>query len=580
MSNVVGIHNDYDELAYKSWSPFHAQASGMIAMGRPICALLTNLPILPVMEMADYRWARLFSLATVCLAATQFMVVCVRHLAVRPWNALMLALAIFLVPSFLYSVLATAAWAPHLVTICFALWGYAYLSRSNVQATMFSYLLRRRAFRELAGQAKAYLSLRQVVLAFVLLQIALYDYPPQAMVLACLPVITLLFSAHPPAYRILIALRDLVFIGANVALYALVAKLLYIPIVRKLVFPLSDTWAQGDLSAIEVRIAEAYRYSFNADPGEIFRRVGAIARVAGDLWFLPQFGAHVYVAAVILVVAVIAAVRRFLLGQRVPHLQADNVYMYGAVLAAVGSACFVLAGSAVIGAGGGFIAYRTVAMTIAIACVLSLFAIRYLGESLATATGASSLWSARAGDLVGGALVLTAIAAIYYDNHLTMRLSRNEHAYHEEMVRQALAAGANAIVLIDPGPFTLPEDHPAIFDQKGRAIPPYEVGCFSGYCVPTDSVFRVVAAELSYDVKTLRVWSLKGNDRGQGISCELLASSATYPPGAPERTKRLIDEIRNSRPAACFTYDLRWHDVGIDIAAKPQPVVMLRLAHE
>ena len=272
--------------------------------------------------------------------------------------------------------------------------------------------------------------------------------------------------------------------------------------------------------------------------------------------------------------------RHFLLGQRVLRLKADNWYMYGVVLVAVSAACFVLAGSAVIGAGGGFIAYRTIAMTIAIACIVSLFAIRYLGESLATATGASSLWTARAGNLAAGGLILASIAAIHYDNHLTMRLSRNERAYHEEMVRQALSAGANTIVLIDPGPFSLPEDHPAIYDQQGRAAPPYEVGCFSGYCVPTDSVFRVVATELGFDAKRLKIWSVKGNDRGQGISCELLASSATYPPGAPERTKRLIDEIRDSRPAACFTYDLRWHDVGIDLAAKPQPVVMLRLAHE
>jgi hypothetical protein len=580
LTNVVGIHNDYDELVYKSWSPFHAQASGMIAMGRPICALLTNLPILPVMDMGDYRWARLFSIGTVCVAASQLMSICTRHLAIRPWDAVMLSLAIFLVPSFLYSVLATAAWAPHLMSICFALWGYARLSRSNIQATTFSYLLKRRAFGEVVAQIGIYLGLRQVLSAFVLVQVALYDYPPQAMVLACIPVIVLLFSTQPAAYKFTIVVRDLVFIGANLALYAVVTKLVYIPIVRKFVFPLSDTWASGDLTAFERRISEAYRYSFNADPVEIFRRIGAIARVAGDLWFLPQYNVHLYVIALILVMIAIAVARQFRLGQRPTHEEASSFVIRGIALITVVVGCFILAGAAVIGAGGGFIAYRTVAMTIAIACILSLFTARYLVESCSAIGGASVVLRAQSGNLAASGVILVAIAAIHGDNDLTMRLSRNERAYHEEMVLQALSVGTDAIVLVDPGPFTLPEDHPAIHDQKGRAVPPYEVGCFSGYCVPTIAIFRAVASEMGFDGKRFRVWSLKGNDQGQGISCELLASPGVYPSGASERTKRLIDEIRAAAPAACFTYDLNWHDVSVDLASIPRTVPMLRIAGE
>lgn len=580
--NVVGIHADYDELANKSWGFFHeGVAVGCLASARPICSLLTNIPLLPASELADFRWVRLFSIATVWLLGTQLLIICTSHLAVRPRDALATALAVFLVPAFLYSVLAANAWAPYLMSIFFSLWSYGQLSRSNIQATAFIDLVKRRAFREFIPQALSYLKLRPVVFAIVLTQVALFDYPPQTLILACIPVITLLFSTHPLTYRFVLVARDLIFLGLNVVLYTLVARFLFIPVMRRIIFPMSDSWAQGDLSALDLRIAESYRYALNFDLGEAFRRLGAIARVAGDLWFLPQLHINIAVGALILVVGVIALADRL---WRRRDFSDSASYDWGRSAAALlftVPVCFVLAGSAVLGASGGFVADRTVAMPVAIACIVSLFAVRYLVEFSVTAIGAPANWKVGAGNVAAAGLVAAAAGAMYYSNYLTMRLARNENAYHVAMVKEAEAAGVNAIVVVDPRPFTLPEDHPEIFDQKNRAVPPYGIGCFSGYCLPNDAIFRVVATELGMDGKRMKIWSLKGNDRGAGVTCELLKSPlAIFPAGASKHTVQMIQDIRASRPAACFTYDLAWHDVSIDLSADPRPVRMVRLDNE
>ena len=573
---VVGIHNDYEMIWYKTWSPFHTEAAALVAIGRPVAALLTNLTVLPAMEIADFRWIRLFSVATVWLMGTQLLIICICHLAIRPGIALGLALAIFFVPSFLYSVLGSAAWAPHLTSIFLALWAYAMLSRSNVQATSFIGLVQRRERHSFLQHVVAYIRLRPVIMAFVILQLALYDYPPQAMILACLPIATLLFSAHPPVYRVLLALRDLAFLGANIALYAISAKLIYIPIVRVIVYRFSEAWYQGYRTTFDIRIAENYSYAFNSDPGEALRRLGAVTKVAGDLWFLPQLNVHTYVAALLVAVAATVVAWHFWRGksarlagfESVQRLRISNWHDHGVVVLVTVVTCFILAGSAVLGSGGGFVTYRTIAMPIAVVGVVTLFCVRYFGEFVAATAGASSIWKARAADCAAAILVVVAGGAILYDNYLTMRLARNEHAYITGIVRNATAMGASTIVSIDPRPFTLPEEIPVVFDQKGRSVVPYEMGCFSGYCIQTDAIFRIVAEEQGLNAKRMLIVPVRNNDPGPGITCELLRGPAdTYAPGMSEHVRQLVDTIRKNAPVACFNYDVAWHDVSLDLSS-------------
>lgn len=575
---VVGIHNDYEMLWFKDWSLFHSESAAMIAVGRPISALLTNITVLPPESIADFRWTRLFSIATVWVTGVQLLIICVCHLAIRPGDALAIALAVFLVPSFLYSVLAAAAWAPHLVTIFFAFWSYARLSHSNIQATAFYDLASRRDFRGLIPQFVAYARLKHVVVACIILQIALYNYPPLAMILTCLPIVILLFSRHTPAYRVILALRDVAFLVVNLLIYGITAKFLYIPVVRRLVFRFSDAWMQSDLSSFDVRMAESYRYSLNFDVVEMLRRFRTTLKVSGDLWFLPQFNVHVYFAALVAAVAVVALAYSMWRSRSESAPGWEKWYLYGPLMLATVFACFILAASAVLASSGGFVSYRTVAMPIAIASIIALFAARYAARFLGMLAGAGPRRTAVIGDFASASVVAAAAAAIFYDNYLTMRLSRNEHAYYSQMLQQAWASGIKNIVLVDPRPFSLPEDHPANFDQNGRAIPPYEVGCFSGYCLQTDAIFRIIARERGIDPRSLTIWPLRANVQGPGITCELLHSKpVSYPPGASDVTKQTIDHVRRKGESACFTYDLSWHDVSIDLSTNPRPVKMVSL---
>ncbi|MEI6200899.1 MAG: hypothetical protein WCP68_03010 [Enhydrobacter sp.] len=586
---VVGIHNDYEMIWYKAWSLLHNESTAMFALGRPIAALLTNLTILPAMEISDFRVVRLFSIATTWVIGAQLIIICVCHLEIRARDAVVIALAVLLVPSFLYSVLAAAAWAPHLTTIFFALYGYSLLSRTNIQVTSFHGLLKRKDYRALLPQFGEYLRLRQVILAIVFVQLAFYDYPPQAMILACLPVATVLFSSHPPTYRLLLAIRDLAFLAGNLVIYFVTTKLLYLPVVRLFVHRFSEAWLKGPHSGFETRMAESYRYAINSDPGELLRRLKGVLRVSGDLWFLPQLNIHDYVGvAILLVLATLLASH----GRRgrstrldgfegADRLRLDGWMSSGVVAFATVFAGFLAAASAVLVSGGGFVSYRTIAMPIAVACIVAVFMSRYLAEFVTAMSGASPLSQKRAGDWAMATLVAAAAIAIVYANYLTMRMARNEHAYFKQIMREVVAGGAQSLVVVDPRPFTLPEDHPAIFDQAGRAVVPYELGCFTGYCLQTDAIFRIIATELGSDPKSLSIYTVRGGDPWPGISCEYLQSpTIAIPPSASEKARTLIRNVRWNTPAACFTYDLKWHNAGLDLMAHPEPANVMWLPQD
>jgi len=575
---INGIHNDYEMIWYKSQGFFHTEAADLFGLARPIAGLLTNLPLLPVEKLADYRWTRLFSLLTVCVLGVALMAAAIGPLRIRATDAVAIALAVFLVPSFIYSVLVAAAWAPHLVGILLALWAYAILSRSNVQATSFLTLARLDDWQVLRRQAFRYLRVRNFWMACIVWQLALYDYPPQAMILAVFPVITVLFSTAPLAYRLLIAARDILFISGNVVLYAVTAKLIYIPIARLFVYRYSDAWLNSpNLTAFDVRVADSYRYGFNTDIGEVFERAFDLLRVVGDTWFLPQLQTHIWLS-ILVGAAVVAAVvqelaRRHAQKVRVPaageRLKLDSLYSKGAA-AVVVLFCLVLSASPVLISSGGFVTYRTVAMPIAIASIIALFASRFVFEFAATLMGVANSAKSRLISAVTVVVIAAAFAANFYNNYLTMKLARNEFAYFKGIIRLAVDNGSKLIVMIDPRPFTLPEDNRAIFDQRGRAVPPYELGCFSGYCVQTDAILNMATVELGYSPKRFQFAVLRGQHAIPGLTCAMLQASSDYPIKSTKQAMQTIDQYR-SAPLTCVEYSLAWHDVGVDLTAKTAP---------
>jgi len=566
---VYGIHNDYESLLVKERGLWHAEALDLASLGRPVAALLSNLPLLPIESMADYRWSRLFSLVTLFVLGVQLMVICIHRLHVRVLDALAIALASFLVLPFIYSVLQASAWAPHLITILIAFVAYEILSRSNVHVLSFMGVSWRDA-RTVRGlslqlrQAVAYASLRPVWLGSLVFQAALYDYPPNAFVLALLPVACILFGQAPRAYRYLIAVRDVAFIAINLVIFAVSTALIYLPIVRVFIFRNSEAWRSSDLNAFQVRTAPTYKFGLNGDPGEMLSRLKGLLSVSGDLWFLPQFSAHVLFGAVLAAAAAVAGARligTLKTGRGVAQGKATGRDMVVTPLVII--ACFLMAASPVLASSGGIVTYRTVAIPTAIAAIVFLSAVRFLACTVWRALGNPFIAATKVADAAMVAALGLALASNYDANHSTMRLAGQEFAYFTDIVKQAVAKGARTIVLLEERPFSLPEDNPVLFDRSGRPIPPYELGCMSSYCLQTGAIAQIASEELGYRRREFTVIPMRPDDPIPGFTCALLDTPARYfPPGASDNTIDHLRHLRRLKPVLCTKLGLDWQDLS------------------
>ena len=570
---LYGIHNDYEMAIYAGERLSFFQESGhLMAIGRPVAALLSNIPMIPVRAFDDFRWTRIFSTLSMCFLGVQMIWICVQVLKVKVVDAAALALATFLTPAFIYSIINTTAWAPHLVTIFLVFVAYAILSRSNVQALAFLGFASPPDSREIWRQVVTYLSVRRVLIASLVMQLALYDFPPNALVITIFPVICVLFSRAPQAFRALLALRDIAFIVGNLVLYVVTAKLIYIPLVGVLGFGA----ASHPSNAFEARVGQSYQYAFNTDVGEMLARLREVARVSGDLWFLPQARVHIVLGVAIVLALVVAAA--IALAERrnagagaasespgVTRLSFGWWMSTGVTAVAVSTACFLFSASAVLVSSGGFITYRTIPMCMALAAIVAVYLARCGLEVASRLAGATPLRSSRMGDMAVILMMCAAVSGNFYMNYLTMRLSRNEMAYFADIVRRASAENKQAIVIIDPRPFSLPEDHPVAYDVKGRWIPPYELACFSGPCLQTGAIAKVAAQRLGYSGGRFSVYSLRGNDTVPGLTCEgLVSPTFTFPQGVSRPAADLVQHLRSLR-VECVNYSLDWLDLSRDV---------------
>ena len=549
---VGGIHGDYETLYFKS------SGMGMVdqylAIGRPVAAVIANLTMWPLQSLADFRWVRLFSVLTACLLGLQMLAICIVVLRTRKTDAITIAIAAFFVPPFIYSILQPAAWAPHLVTMVIAQSAYLVLSRSNFQAVPFAILIGRREWRAVARHCLDYAGSRPVWLGFLIFQLALYDYPPNAMILVLFPVIAVLFSPTPWAYRMLIAVRDLCFVGAALVVYSVSAKLIYYPLVRPFVYWNSEAWRLANVGKADVNTAANYDYKFNIDVGEMLARLGRLAKVAGDIWFLPQSQFYVVTGAVVLLAIAVGA---FAVLRSRQMLKSVTVLLVPVV-------CFLAAAVPVLVAGGGFITYRTIPAPIAITAIVFVFAVGSLARSLWRLVGDPHRAAARIGDAAMALAICAALAANLYANYVTMRLTTNELAYFKDIVRTAAANRSRAIIFIDPRPITLPEENPQIYDQHGRPVPPFELGCLSGYCEQSGAIVRIAAEEVGLPRESFNVLVIRNGKPVSGVTCDtLMAPDPVYPPQASERTIWFVNFYRSQKPFTCVPYSLAdWHDLG------------------
>lgn len=561
---VFQILADFDALALKEHHLFfHNEAVHLVTIARPVAALLSNLPVVPVQSPGDFRWVHLFSILTVCVLGWQLIGNCITRLHVGALDAVAVALAVFLGLAIVYAVLESVAWAPHLFTALLAFWAYSILGSSNPLTVTFLGHLVRRDYRDLVDQVFAYCRSRPVWGACLIYQVAFYTYPPYALLVVVFPVVAVLFSRAPAAYRNLVAIRDVIFIAGNVVIYSLSTMLIYLPIVR-----LFTAKGSGVAGAYESEFVEnlyaGHQYAYNTDMWALLRRLGNLLTVSGDLWLLPQTHMHV-VTAVVLVLG-LAAARWGRIAAEVRPLAARG---YGAAIAAgVLVVCFVMAASPVLASAGGFLGYRTSVGTTAVAAITFIFAMRTLAELLWSAIGKPPGSVARAGNMAVALVVSMAFAANAYANYSLMKLGTNEYAYFSGIVRQAIADNAKGIVLIDPRPWRGAQDynHWPIADQQGRAVPPFELGCFSSYCRLTGGIVRVIARDLGVSDKSFDLLVTRGDDPVPGLTCEMLKPSTPgYPANVSKQAIAIIDRYRALTPLSCHRITMDWHDLGIDL---------------
>ena len=564
--SVFSILADYEALALRNDRFFfHNEAEHLLSIARPIPALLSNWPIPLVQSPQDFRWIHLISLLTVCVLGGQMIEICIVRLHTRVWDAVAVALATFLGLAFIYPVLEATAWVPHLFTTFLGFWAYAVLSRSNVRALAFPGDVARRNYGALARQLPAYLRARPVWISCLIYQCAFYSYPPFALLVVAFPVITVLFSQAPIAYRRLIAVRDVLFVAANLAFFFLSSKLIYLPLVR-----LFTAKGSGSAGAYEdeyvASLYAGHQFVYNTDVLAMARRFGHLMRVSGDLWFLPQANMYIVTAAVCLL-ALLAAWSTTTAAPAKGRRAAGNVHS-GTATVLVLIVCFVMAALPIVASAGGFVAYRTSVAATAVMAITFVFSIRAVAEWLGARLGRSPYSAARAGRVAMAFAVGAAFAANAYANYSVTRLGRNEFAYFTHIVRQAMDNKSKAIVLIDPRPWSGAQGYNnwPIVDERGRAVPPFELGCFSSFCMQTGAIVRVIAAELGLPARDFELVLTRGDDPVPGLTCAMLEGPvASYPPNASARSIELVNRYRSFAPLTCVTASTVWHDLDLDL---------------
>ena len=554
---VFGIHNDYEMLIFKNRGILFHETEQLFSIARPFAALLCNLTLLPAETIADFRWTRVFSLVTLCFLVVIMIALCIHRFRMDALTSTAVALAALLVPPFIYSVLNAPAWAAHLLPVGLSFAAYALLARTNVTALPFLEMAGAGPYRW-RRQVVIYCQQRPVWQASLLFQVALYTSPPVALAILTLTVVGVLFSRVPLRLRAMIGLRDITFTVANLLIYAITVKVLYLPLVRLLVYRYSASWLNSSLSSFDERAATSYNFGLNLDLGIIAHRLIDILRVSGDLWFLPQLRLHIVLGILAGIVLMVLVVRRM----QAPPKERASPWLIALLLAEV-VGCFILSAAPVLISAGGFITYRTVPVPIMIAAICATFVV----AALARATVGAFAGSPKAGTAAASvALVLIASAATagnFQMNQLTMQLARNETAYFRQIVKQALAERSNAVVIIDPRPFTLPEDHPVEYDQRGRAIPPYELSCFSSVCLQNSAIVTVLAEEIGIPRGKLRFLAVRGGVPIENANCRMFTDPAyVLPRGMPEKAVLDIKFMRSLAPVTCVEYSLDWRDVG------------------
>ncbi len=557
---VYGVHGDYDSFTGRNPdSPFYfVEAWQLLSVARPVAVWVSNIPLYPMSGIEDFPWARLFGMLALCVIGIHMISICVSRLRVRPFDALALAIVAFLAPAFAVSIMNIAAWGPYQTAVWFAFCAYSFLSVSNKQLFLFSSYATARQYRGVIRHVWHYITRWHFGLAFLFFQIAMYDYPSNALFFCLLPAIALLFSQSPFLYRALIACRDIVFLGANLVIYFLTTKLIYFPILKAnypvRVFP-------------DTGYTSYYRFELQRDPLAFLARLSEQLRVGGNLWFLPQ--SHVYIAVAMIVLGGLwLAQSRFVpsstnFGSQLARLKIKSAWSEGAFIVGIVAICYFVSGSPILLSIGGIVDYRTIAAPTALTAVIFLFMIGGIAEILEVRVPSLNAlpWSLPRIAII--AVLISAVGITADHIRMTVRLSVNEFAYVTSLIRHAAETDHRTLVILDQRDVFPPNDLPVAYDQKQRAIMPYQLGCFSSYCFSQPEIYAIARRQLGYANTRIAINIFRG-DEAQGLTCASFAApDSAIPPALSAETTDKIKEIQKRGGVDCVPFDLVWHDIAL-----------------
>ena len=547
---VYGVMADAEQIFFKSDGFIGHEAWHLARIGRPIGALFVNIPLLFLDHLSDFRYARLFSLLTIIVVGCMMIRILVRRLWIRPVIAMIIATGILCLPGFIFSVMNPTAWSMHLLSLVLGVGAYALLARSHASSLFLSNSVRALNYSGVWQNYFAPGRRGAVAMALLLFQLGMFCYPPNCLVILIFPIATLLFSPIPVPCRESIFLRDLGFVAAGVVLYVATLKLVYFPIghALELLAAVPDTGP-----------ASIYRFVFDFNLIDVLRRLLDSLRVAKDLWFLPNFGGFILAGYAALAAGLVltGVIRR--------PLQAGAMKTGSLAIVAIGM-CYVLSVAPLIFSVGGLIPYRTVVAPSAIVLLVVLYVAGRICASPVARFAPRRAWTAP--DLP---YVLPMLVAIFWTTSYgictVIQICQNELVYVASAVRDASLKGADGLVVLDGRKMISPDEVWLSHDIQGRALVPYESGCFSTYCIGAPGIYAVAKEELRLPKNSIDVLILR-NEVLKGATCESLHKNMLefgtvrgWPTRNPSEIE-LRDFLAQNAKVECREYDTKWLDLG------------------
>ena len=466
-----GIHNDYSAWDYDNSNCClgYPESTHLLAVGRPLGALLLNIQFLFFDSVSDFAPARFLSFGFILASAGLMHYYLTKRLLLAQGWALALVFCIFTLPSSQLYII----WVTNFIPGSF-----------NVFLACLSYLIMDTVWRNRSLPQKTVANIVGIITASLIFTISLFIYPPTALFFLVFTFANVLFSKISlwATTRLRVAI-DVLFCSFYMAVYFILIRFVYFPLL---------SYYDSDFGAYLASINKSYEFSITSDFSSKIQLLFLITRTALNGWNTKvdnDFSTEVFL--LLLAMGVVLTFFHFFtfqtsLNKSQPLRQKFSLVLQGV---AACSLLLILSISSLLISAGGFVAYRTIFPYSAMA-ILILFWLFYkvtqaISEKKRKAVVNSLL------------IVITIIAAIVTQTNL---LNTALGAHTElNFIRHSLAtvdfSRVNRLIFVKPfgdGVFT---------DKNSN----HEFSYMATNLAFVGGIVRVALSELHVDQSSLRI---------------------------------------------------------------------------